>query len=354
MTFVFQIYAHSFVAAFVGLLLTFQFMQLFVIVGQPGGERGRRAAVHVRPAGRSLAVVALVLAIAWQAGWTPGQGGVGEGLARPFNTDVWRTVSQPLSYFFDAFLSEKLWPDLAWNALLALLVDLVLLGVVFGMDAQYLEASVSASAGFTPELQRMRRVGLSGGARRQGALQSADGAVVGRRRSDLLAADDDRVARGRPAAAGDGDFHLALTARVDRPHGQDSRNGCVRGLISFGGPMMALLTMLAPFDFRGDVDQMALLEDAADAGVAAGPGRGSDAGADLHADPVDGPGRGGMVRRPTRPVAAGRRRVRPVCTISSFSGWIICYFWCSRRGSWRRRRETCKRWAATCWRSSPR
>jgi len=32
MTFVFQIYAHSFTAAFVGLLLTFQFMQLFVIV----------------------------------------------------------------------------------------------------------------------------------------------------------------------------------------------------------------------------------------------------------------------------------------------------------------------------------
>ena len=52
MTFVFQIYAHSFLAAFVGLLLTYQFMQLFVTaVNLAASSRGRRLCVG-GPAGR--------------------------------------------------------------------------------------------------------------------------------------------------------------------------------------------------------------------------------------------------------------------------------------------------------------
>ena len=79
-------------------------------------------------------------------------------LAKAIHTDLWQTISRPLRYFFDAFLSESLWPDLAWNALLALAVDCVLLAVVFGLDADYLEASAAASARIYARLQRMRRV----------------------------------------------------------------------------------------------------------------------------------------------------------------------------------------------------
>ena len=82
-----------------------------------------------------------------------------ELLRKATHTDVWRVVSTPLRYFFDAFLSENLWPDLAWNGLLALLVDLALVGLVFGLDVQYMEASAAVSARIYARLQRMRRVG---------------------------------------------------------------------------------------------------------------------------------------------------------------------------------------------------
>ncbi len=76
--------------------------------------------------------------------------------------------------------------------------------------------------------------------------------------------------------------------------------------------MMTFLTTLAPFDFRGDVDQMALLENAADAGVAAGPGRGAGAGADLHADPVGALAAMVGFSGRTRPAAVGGAAFAPL------------------------------------------
>ncbi len=89
MTFVFQIYARSFVAAFFGLLLTFQFMQLFVIVvnlaASAAGARlftfGRRAA--------TAALIVLAGGVAWRAGLTPGRGSATEWLRAAVHTDVW-------------------------------------------------------------------------------------------------------------------------------------------------------------------------------------------------------------------------------------------------------------------------
>ena len=319
MTFVFQIYAHTFVAAFVGLLLTYQFMQLFVtavnLAASAVGARlfsfGRRIAV--------LAVVALVLAIAWQAGWTQGQGSVGEVLARAVKTDVWRTVSRPLSYFFDAFLSENLWPDLAWNALLALTVDLVLLAVVFGLDAEYLEASASASARIYARLQRMRRVGPSGAARGGKALFRLPMAPWWGGAGPIFWRQLTTATRG----AG-----RLLTAMVIFAL---AMTGMWTGLNGQNQPEMAVDRgdrLRRPHDdVPDDAGSVRLprrrgpdgaFEDAADAGVAAGPGRGAGAGADLHADPVGGAGRDGRLLRPNRPVAAGRRRLRPSVQFRAF------------------------------------
>ncbi len=50
--------------------------------------------------------------------------------------------------------------------MLALLVDVVLLAVVFGMDAHYLESSTAASARIYARIRRMRRLGV--GAHRGG------------------------------------------------------------------------------------------------------------------------------------------------------------------------------------------
>jgi hypothetical protein len=260
MTVVFQIYAHSLVAAFVGLLLTYQFMQLFVTavnlaasaVGARFFSLGRKAA--------AVGAVLLIGVIAWQAGLVPAQGGVAEWLTAAVHTEIWQTVSQPLRWFLDAFLSERLWPDLAWNAGLALAVDLVLVGIVFGLDAHYLEASAAVSARIYARLQRMRRVGPSGAAAGGKAHFSLPmpprlggvGPVVWRQLTTATRG------AGRLVLAMI-IFALAMTAVWAGLQDQTAVNA-LHWMIVLGGMMMTFLTTLAPFDFRGDVDQMALLK----------------------------------------------------------------------------------------------
>ena len=65
----------------------------------------------------------------------------------------------PFQWFVNAFTADRIWPDLAQWALLALLVDGVLLGIVFALDAQYLEAAAGASERTYARLQRMRQGG---------------------------------------------------------------------------------------------------------------------------------------------------------------------------------------------------
>ncbi len=260
MTFVFQIYAHSFLIAFIGLLLTYQFMQLFVtavnLAASAAGARlftfGRRAA--------AVGAAVLVGAIAWQAGLARGRGDLGAVLADAVKTDIWQTVSRPLRYFFDAFLSENLWPDLAWNALLALAVDLVLLAVVFGLDAHYLEASASASARIYTRIQRMRRVGPSGAVRGGKALFGLPMAPWWGGAGPILWRQLTTATRGAGRLLTVmAIFALAMTALWTGLENQKSEMALLL-VVVFGGLMMTFLTTLAPFDFRGDVDQMALLK----------------------------------------------------------------------------------------------
>jgi hypothetical protein len=259
MTFVFQIYAHSFTAAFLGLLLTFQFMQLFVIVvnlaASGVGARlftfGRRAA--------AAALILLAGGVAWRVGLLPGRAGAAEWLRAAVHTDVWQAISQPLRYFFDAFLSEKVWPDLVWNGLLALLVNVVLLGVVFGMDAQYMEASVSASARIYARIQRMRRVGPAA-ARDGRALFSLPMVPYWGGAGPIFWRQMTTASRGAGrlllAVA---TFTIALTA-VWTAASHEDEMAAFGALVSIAALLLAILTVLAPFDFRGDVDQMALLK----------------------------------------------------------------------------------------------
>ena len=259
MTFVFQMYARSFVAAFVGLLLTFQFMQLFVIlVNLAASAVGARLFTFGRRAAAAVLIV-LSAGVAWRAGLTPGNGGAAEWLRAAVHTDFWQAVSQPLRYFFNAFLSERLWPDLAWNGMLSLVVNVVLLGVVLGMDAHYMEASVSASARIYARIQRIRRVGpgASRGGRAYFSLPMAPwwggaGPIFWRQ----ITTASRGTGRLLLAVA---TFTIALTAVWTAVPSEDDMDAFL-AMISVAALLMAMLTVLAPFDFRGDVDQIALLK----------------------------------------------------------------------------------------------
>ncbi len=253
-------YAPWFPAAYTGLLLMFIFMQLFSMaisliatsIGARLYTRGRRLFL--------AAVVGIGAIVVFQSGaLAPGSNprALFEEIAR---TPAWQTLTRPLGWFFDTFLATGL-PDLVVSALLALLVDLALLGVVLSLDAHYLEAAASASARVYARIQRMRRAGLAGDA------PSASGTV----RLSLPAL---------PWWGGIGPTLWRQMTTAMRGLGRlivvVSILGLLLGLPLMGGlreegelaPKLAgllpwltvFLTTLVPFDFRGDLDRMAFLK----------------------------------------------------------------------------------------------
>ena len=66
----------------------------------------------------------------------------------------------PFRWFILAFTAERVWPDLAGWAALGLAVDAGLIGLVFALDASYLEAASAASA---RRFARIQRLGGGGG-----------------------------------------------------------------------------------------------------------------------------------------------------------------------------------------------
>ena len=131
-------------------------------VDQSAGRQRRGAPVHARRKIVLAAVVLFGVVLLLQVGGSPDQWQPRELLQDLLAAPAWKIASRPLRWFFDAFLATRLWPDLVESAALAALVNLALVGVVFALDAQYLEASATASRIYA-RVQRLRRGGIGSG-----------------------------------------------------------------------------------------------------------------------------------------------------------------------------------------------
>lgn len=256
-----HIHAGWFAAAYVGLLEMFVFMQLFAMcvnliattLGTQLYTRARRLLLG--------AVLVLALLFAFRVGGRPGNGGIHNwGEAFVLNA-TWQTVSTPLRWFFQAFLAERLWPDLVQYALLGALVDLGLVGVVFALDAQYLEAAAASSARIYARLQRLRGRNIEGGESSPGRRPrfgipdlpwwGGIGPILWRQLTAALRG------LGRVVAV------LAIMGLI---LAMLLVAGDLRGealpytLVGFVLWLTIFLTALVPFDFRGDVDRIAVLK----------------------------------------------------------------------------------------------
>jgi hypothetical protein len=144
-------------AAYVGTALTLVFMQLFAMTVTLAlglldevADTWRRRLVL---AGMAGLLAAVVLSLGGDLARLP----AGELLRRVERSPVTTAVLTPFGWFVGAFTAERLWPDLAASASLALAVDVALLVAMFALDAQYLEASATASARLYERMERMRR-----------------------------------------------------------------------------------------------------------------------------------------------------------------------------------------------------
>lgn len=237
--------------AFTGVLLAMIFIQLFgvalVLVGQSIGERaytmGRKLLVGI-----ILVVVGMVVLPVLMKGGRPNFIEIGQMMR---GNRVGQILLAPLGVFGELFTAANAAGFAKWAAL-SLLVNLILLWIVFYLDADYLEAAANRSQIIYAKLQRMRKgmmVAPTGKARWSlppFPYLAGAGPIIWRQCTTAT-----RSARGFILI-------IILMAVAAGPFIFSIRNdsSLAGGVIG----AMAWLTLIVSgwlkFDFRGDLDQM--------------------------------------------------------------------------------------------------
>jgi hypothetical protein len=152
-------HSYSFISAFFGVLFSVFFLYLFVLAvglfisatGALAFNRQRRVVL-----GAVLVLISLGLG---QAGRQAARLDGWELLLRLERSAAVQAAVIPFQPFIRAFTAERVWPDLVGWSSLSAAIDAALLGLILVLNAQYLEASATASARRYERLQRARRGG---------------------------------------------------------------------------------------------------------------------------------------------------------------------------------------------------
>jgi hypothetical protein len=235
------------------------FMQLFTMAVNLAAVS---AGARLYSRGRKLllaAVLALAALVVWRVGGDPQRWDFGT-LLRVEDTAEWRAVTLPLTWFFKTFTAEHLWPDLVLYAALGLLVNGALLGVVFALDANYTEASAAASARLYARIRRgpsAAGTGPPGKVRFTLPMPPALGGVGPMFWRQLITTV--RTPGGLFVVALMFVVPVLVTLWVlNRSREVEAAAPVMAGMMLF--VMATLFTPRVPFDFRGDVDRIALLK----------------------------------------------------------------------------------------------
>ncbi len=250
------------VSAFVGSFALMLFLQLLqMVTGLAAGTLGALAWSR----GRRLILAGLAVVVA-MAAVSAGRGLLSAGPIEALETiersPVATAALTPFRWFVLAFTADRAWPDLARWAGLALLVDLGLVGLVFALEASYLEAASTASA---RRFARMQRV-VGGG----GGLRSMTTRRVGRFRfrppePPWWGGVGPNFWRQMTGALGDpgrlAGVAMLLSAMPvvvsvigpGTPRQMEAMPYVCMGVI---GWTSVFLSLLIPYDFRGDIDVM--------------------------------------------------------------------------------------------------
>jgi hypothetical protein len=252
------VYASWLLAAFIGVVLVFVFIELFsMAINLLGAALGARLFSRAR---KALAVVVGVAALAVvRIIMAPYAHEVRDRFSVLVASPTWQVASTPLRCFFDAFLART-WGELAGPTAVGLLVNVLLLGVVLRLDANYLEASAATSARVYARLQRLKRGGLAGDGAGGGALLRFSlpafpywggiGPTLWRQSTTALRG------LGRLLVVLAIVSVLMLVPLTSGDSGADPGLKLATILLW----LTIFLTTLVPFDFRGDIDRIALLK----------------------------------------------------------------------------------------------
>lgn len=268
LTFVASTESSWFPASLTAMPLIVLFMQLFslalnliaVSLGARLYTRGRKIA--------AACVGLLALFVLVQFGGSPAEWQPRELWRQIQDTSAWQIVAWPLRWFF-VTLTAHSWLELLGPAAAAALVDLALVGVVFALDAQFLEASATASMRIYARMQRLRRGGLASGEglRRGGKVRfrlpmlpwlGGVGPLVWRQLTTALRGADRLILL--LVILGMALMAPALTTVRNEQENVNEHLNLLTILGPVAGWLTLFLTTLLPFDFRGDIDRLAFLK----------------------------------------------------------------------------------------------
>jgi Putative ABC exporter len=267
MALIFQIHAPSYLSAYVGLFFMFLFMNLFTValnliattIGANLYSRMRQVVI--------IGVLVLVGGYLLIGGGQAVSGLQPAQIMDQLNASVvWRILTLPLSSFFEVFLAEHVWPTLLVWSLPALLVNAVLIGVVFWLDANYLETAATASERIYTRLQKIRAGNIFASDDNKGRKVrfglplpphwGGVGPILWRQMTTALRG------LGRLAFLFVM-FAISMMAMLGTLSEQKSAESILSMLLGMGFMtffLTLMLTTLVPFDFRGDVDRMDVLK----------------------------------------------------------------------------------------------
>jgi len=257
-------FSPRFVSAFSGALLALMFFQLSQMVvglglnlmGTLAWSRARRWSLMVLLGAIVLAVLPSresLLAMDWKA----------FGLAVE-QSPVTLAILTPFRWFINVYVART-WSGLFGYGALALGVDLILVGMVFALDAGYLEASAQASSRLFARTQKA----MGGG----GTVK-----LVGRRlvrfrswppRPVWWGGVGPNLWRQMISALADPSRIIVLTIAIagalwfiasSVPRGEAAAQALLPISLSMALPITFLLSILLAYDFRGDVDVIETLK----------------------------------------------------------------------------------------------
>jgi hypothetical protein len=256
-----QTHSPSLLSAVTGLALALVFIQLFTMAVGFASSTGAIMAHNRRRKAVLVGVVLLISALGVSLGRDAASVPFRELAQRAENSVAARLVLAPFRPFLNAYTASRVWPDLIGWAGVGLAINLVLAGFIFALDAQYMEQAAAASAKVYARLEQARRGGgiglLRPSKRRSVALPMLPywrGAGPNAWRQLMTARRDiGRLILGLlffvPMV-----IPLVLLAR-------GPGNAALGAMLPGTALGMALiLTFMAPFDFRGDIDRIAELK----------------------------------------------------------------------------------------------
>lgn len=263
MSVVFLRHASSWPFAWVGLFLGMFFMQLFsmaiTLIAQAAGERAYTNTRKII----LIAVIALIAAVALPALKGGGRIGFFQMAQSLQQSRVGSVLLAPLEVFGHLFVASHLWPDGVIYSAAAIGIIGVLTGVVFYLDADYLEAAAAKSQAVYARLQRVRKGGLSAMAKpgKKGKFSIPQlpnlrgaGPIGWRQMTTAL-----RNSRGLffillILTISVGPLVLSHHAEEKANHPGDPVSSMTGGLVIAMGWITLVVAAWLRFDFRGDLD----------------------------------------------------------------------------------------------------